>query len=239
MDGDSFSLRDNQLLALLDPPTLDGLAPHLQLVQLATHETLYAELQPMPHAWFPVDSVLSMLAVQTGKDGSIEVATIGSEGLLGVPLYLGADNSPGKVFAQIAGSAWRMPAPDFLRAAQTLPAFTRVLQRYTHALMVQISQGSACNRTHAIEQRCARWLLQTHDRVRGDGFELTQEFLAHMLGERRAAVNQAASALQHAGVIRYSRGHIEVLDRGRLEAASCRCYGIIREQYASMLGPQA
>jgi CRP-like cAMP-binding protein len=114
-----------------------------------------------------------------------------------------------------------------------------VMHAYTYALFVQVSQGTACNRAHAVEQRCARWLLQTHDRVRGNAFDLTQEFLAHMLGERRATVNQVASMLQHRGLIRYTRGHIEVTDRDGLEAAACPCYRFVRDEYERILVPQA
>ena len=239
MDSQTPELRANRLLALLPAQTLVALAPQLELVRLNVRDTLYAELQAMEHAWFPLDAVLSMLAVEAGGETSVEVATIGSEGVLGVALFLGADLAPGLVFAQIAGRAWRMPAGAFRDAAAAHPALARVLQRYTHALMVQIAQGSACNRVHAIGQRCARWLLQTHDRVRGDSFDLTQDFLAQMLGERRAAVNQAATQLQQSGYIRYTRGHIQVVNRSGLESAACPCYGIIREQYVRMLLPDA
>lgn len=235
MENDLSALRANRLLALLDDALLALLQPHLQPVRLAVGDTLYEELQPMHDAWFPADCVLSMLAVHDSAGGSVEVATIGSEGVLGVPLFLGAETSPGRVFAQIAGAAWRMPAEVFQRLAREQPALARVLQRYTHALLVQIAQGSACNRMHAMEQRCARWLLQTHDRVQGDAFDLTQEFLAQMLGERRAAVNAAATQLQQAGLIRYTRGHIQVVDRPGLERAACACYAVVRDQYARML----
>jgi len=235
MNGELSALRANRLLALLDDASLAAAAPHLQPVQLALHDTLYEELQPMEHAWFPAGCVLSMLAMRAGADSSIEVATIGSEGMLGVPLFLGAELSPGRVFAQVEGGALRMPAAALLRLVRERPALARLLQRYTHALLVQIAQGCACNRVHAVEQRCARWLLQTHDRVRGDHFDLTQEFLAQMLGERRAAVNQAATRLQQAGLIRYSRGRIQVVDRAGLERAACGCYAVVRDQYARML----
>lgn len=239
MHGDFSALRANRLLALLDDGVLAALAPHLQPASLKLGDTLYEELRPMEYAWFPAGCVLSMLAVQAGKDGSVEVATIGAEGMLGVPLHLGAQVSPGRVFAQVEGSAWRMPADALLRSAREQAPLARVLQRYTHALMVQMGQGAACNRVHAIGQRCARWLLQTHDRVPGNAFDLTQEFLAQMLGERRASVNQAAGRLQQAGLIRYSRGHIEVLDRPGLERAACGCYAVIRDQYTQMLGQSA
>jgi hypothetical protein len=239
MDGAPFHLRDNRLLSLLDDATLHALAPQLEPVRLHLHDALYEELRPMPHAWFPADCVLSTLAATAGAEMSIEVATIGSEGMLGAALYLGADLSHGRAFVQVDGGAFRMPADAFRAAVREHAALAHVVRRYTHALMVQIAQGTACNRVHHIGQRCARWLLQTHDRVRGDTFDLTQEFLAQMLGERRAAVNAAASQLQSQGLIRYTRGRIQVTDRPALESAACPCYGVIRDQYMRMLAPEA
>lgn len=191
----------------------------------------------MTHAWFPAEGVLSMLASATAAQTRIEVATIGREGALAVPLLLGARTSMGVVFPQVTGWGWRMPAAEFLAAVAELPDFGRVMHRYAAALLTQIAQGVACNRAHDAELRCARWLLQTHDRVQGDSFDLTQDFLAEMLGERRATVNAAASALQQRGFIRYSRGRIEVTDRAGLEQASCDCYRFVRDQYAQLLAP--
>jgi CRP-like cAMP-binding protein len=239
MDTVHSDLRANRLLALLDDETLHAVAARMEPVTLAVRQDLYQEQGPMSHAWFPTDAVLSVLGASVAAQTDIEVATIGSEGVLGVPLLLGAELSPGRVFCQVSGTGWRMAAQEFREAAREHAPFGRVLHRYTHALMVQISQGTACNRAHAVEQRCARWLLQTHDRVRGDEFDLTQEFLAHMLGERRATVNQVAGSLQQRGLIRYTRGRIQVVDRDGLEAAACRCYGFVRTEYARMLAPPA
>jgi CRP-like cAMP-binding protein len=230
-------LRQNRLLALLDEATLRALASLLEPVALAHRENLYIEGKPMTHTWFPIDGVLSMMGADSATGTPIEVATIGSEGMLGVPLFLGAQTSPGTVFVQVTGSGWRLPAPAFHRALESHAEFALVLRRYTYALLVQVAQGTACNRAHAAEQRCARWLLQTHDRVSGDTFDLTQEFLAQMLGERRATVNQVASALQNRGLIRYTRGRIEVIDRPGLEQAACGCYSFVREEYARNVAP--
>ena len=239
MDTAHSDLRANRLLALLDDDTLHALAAHLEPVSLTIRQDLYLEQGPMTHAWFPTGCMLSVMGAVTAAATDIEVATIGSEGALGVALLLGAELAPGRVFCQVSGSAWRMAAGDLRAAAREHPALHRVLLRYTHALMVQMSQGTACNRAHAVEQRCARWLLQTHDRVRGDEFDLTQEFLAQMLGERRATVNQVAGSLQQRGLIRYTRGRIQVVDRDGLESAACRCYGFVRAEYARMLAPPA
>lgn len=238
MDSVHSDLRANRLLALLDDATLHAVAPALEPTRLELRQLLWEEGQPMEHAWFPAAGVLSMLGA-AASDSKIEVGTIGSEGVLGVPVLLGAQRSPGAVFVQVEGAGWKMPAAAFAAAAQAHPTFLRVIHAYTYALFVQVSQGTACNRAHAVEQRCARWLLQTHDRVRGNAFDLTQEFLAHMLGERRATVNQVASMLQHRGLIRYTRGHIEVTDRDGLEAAACPCYRFVRDEYERILVPQA
>lgn len=238
MDTVHSELRGNRLLALLDDDTLRAIAPHLVPVALPLGEDLYSEQARMTHAWFPTAGVLSLLGSAAAQT-DVEVATIGSEGVLGTGLLLGAELSFGRVFVQVEGTGWRMAAQDLRECAAAHPAFNRVLHRYTHALLVQIAQGTACNRAHAVEQRCARWLLQTHDRVPGDDFHLTQEFLAQMLGERRATVNQVAGSLQQRGLIRYSRGLIHVSDRDGLEAAACRCYGYIRAEFARMLSAPA
>jgi CRP-like cAMP-binding protein len=238
MDTVHSELRGNRLLALLDDDTLRAIAPRLVPVPLPLREDLYLEQAPMTHAWFPTAGVLSMLG-SAAAETDVEVGTIGSEGMLGAGVLLGAELSFGRVFVQVHGTGWRMSAADLRACAAAHPPFGRVLHRHANALMVQIAQSTACNRAHAVEQRCARWLLQTHDRVHGDEFDLTQEFLAQMLGERRATVNQVAGSLQQRGLIRYTRGHIQVTDREGLEAASCRCYGFIRAEYARMLSPPA
>ena len=143
MDAAPFHLRDNRLLSLLDDATLHALAPHLEPVRLHQGDTQYEELRPMPHAWFPADCVLSMLAVNAGAELSVEVATIGSEGMLGVALFLGSELAHGLVFTQVDGGAFRMPADVFREAVREHPALARVVRRYTHALMVQIAQGTA------------------------------------------------------------------------------------------------
>jgi CRP-like cAMP-binding protein len=239
MQSVESDLRANRLLALLDAAALQALAPRFERVALTHKPNLYEEGGPMPYAYFPAEGVVSVLAASIAADRRIEVATIGPEGALAVPLLLGARRSPGIAFPQVQGWGWRMAAADFLEAVRTQPDFSQVLHRYAYAFLVQASQGNACNRAHTNEQRCARWLLQTHDRVSGDSFDLTQEFLAEMLGERRATVNQAAGALQQQGLIRYSRGRIEVRDRAGLEQAACGCYAFIRDTQAEVLSDAA
>jgi CRP-like cAMP-binding protein len=176
-------------------------------------------------------SVLSLMA-----DGSaIEVATIGWEGVVGLPVFLGCGSMAGQAVTQVPGVALRMSAGAFLEEGQHCGALTRRLNRYTQALMTLLAQSSGCNRAHRINQRCARWLLMVHDRVQRDAFPLTHLFLSQMLGVRRASVTEALSDLQRESLITYNRGRIAVHDRPGLEAASCECYGIIRSEFARLL----
>jgi CRP-like cAMP-binding protein len=227
--------RENRLLSALDRATFQTLAPSLERVPLKLKQTIYEAGKPMRYVYFPVNGVLSMLA-RIDENALVEVATIGNEGMVGLPLFLGAEQSPGTMISQVPGEALRMSGEAFLKATATAGPLLRLLHRYTQALMVQISQGNACNRMHSIEERCARWLLLTHDRVDSDEFTLTQEFLGDMLGVRRASVNLVASLFQRAGFIRYSRGRITILNRAGLESAVCGCYTIIREEYERLLG---
>jgi CRP-like cAMP-binding protein len=184
---------------------------------------------------FPLHGVCSLLSV-TPDDRIVEVATIGNEGFVGLPVFLQATlMSSHRAIAQIGGDAIVVAAPDFLELSNSGGPFQAVLMRYAQALMTQIAQGAACNRIHTLQQRCARWLLMTHDRVEGDTFELTQEFLAMMVGVGRQAVNEAAQDLQDARLIAYSRGRISMLDRSGLEAASCDCYEVIRSEFDRLL----
>lgn len=225
----------NWLLAALPPEEYARLAPHLEAIALTFKLVLYEPDAPITHVYFPVEGVVSL--VQGEPNGqTVEVATIGNEGMVGLPVFLGLDSTPGRAFVQIVGAAQRMPADVFQREVGAGTPLHALLHRYTQALMVQMAQGAACNRLHPINARCARWLLQTHDRVQSDTFELTQEFLGQMLGTRRAAVNEAAGILQAAGLISYTRGTISVLDRAGLEKAACECYEIIRAQYERALG---
>lgn len=226
--------RGNRLLALLPAAELQRLLPSLEFVELPLRTVLYEPDLPITHVYFPLDGVGSLIAT-LDEGGTVEVGTVGHEGMIGLPVFLGAQTTPLTMIIQIAGSAARMRA-DALRAeiARGGP-FVAVLHRYTQAFFVQLSQSVACNRMHPLQQRCARWLLMTHDRVDGDQFLLTHDFLAQMLGVRRAGVTEAAGELQQAGAIAYERGRIEVLDRARLEGAACECYRIVRAEYDRLL----
>jgi|SRR5579871_4673104 len=223
----------NLLLSVLQQNGGPDLFPSMELLHLGIRHVLYEPDVPIEYVYFPVDSVLSMLAnMEQGIE--IEVGTVGNEGMVGLPLFLGSDTTPGRAFSHVPGYAYRLPAAAFKESIQRPSQLTKVLHRYTQALMVQISQGTGCNRVHPDSERCARWLLQTHDRVGMDEFSLTQEFLAQMIGVRRATVSETAAKLQANGLISYSRGIVRIIDRKRLEEASCACYGVVRKEYDRM-----
>jgi len=228
--------KTNALLAALPPSELASLEPLLEPVDLELRQTLQEPDEPLAHMWFPHRGVLSMTSVM--EDGSIvEVATIGKEGMVGLGAVLGTNQMTQLIFCQVVGEADRLRLADFDRLRSELPTLNLLLLRYAAALVAQIAQGSACNRLHTTEARCARWLLMTHDRVDGDRFVLTQEFLSQMLGVARPSVTIAAGMLQAAGLIRYTRGTIDIVDRARLEQASCECYAIIGSEFARLVAP--
>jgi CRP-like cAMP-binding protein len=226
--------RGNRLLDALPAAERQRLLDRMQPVELDLREPVYEPGKAIEHVYFPLTTVISMLAVM--DDGqAVEVATMGNEGMAGLPVFLGATTSPDRAFAQIAGRALRMPAGEFRDLANGAGAIQALLQRYTQAFFVQLAQGAACNRLHSVPQRLARWLLMTHDRVGRDEFPLTQEFMAQMLAVRRATVTEAAGRLQQDGLITYGRGIITIVDRPGLEATSCECYRIITEEHARLL----
>jgi CRP-like cAMP-binding protein len=225
---------ENKLLAKIPAKELDRLRPLLQAVELPYMKVLSEPDEPIRDVYFPTRGVVSM--VNEPDDGEIvEFATVGNEGMVGFPILLDSSTMPSRVIVQVAGSAYRMPASELLAALEWLPDFHRLLMRYVMAVLNQIAQSTSCNRLHEVQERCARWLLHTHDRVAGDKFILTQEFLGQMLGVHRPTVTVAARMLQKAGLISYSRGQIEVIDRDGLEAAACNCYRLIANQYARLL----
>jgi CRP-like cAMP-binding protein len=195
---------------------------------------LQARDVPVENAVFPLFGVASMISMGD-SGGSVEVATIGCEGMVGLPLLLGGRSGAGEVFIQVPGDGLFMDAKSFQRHIDDEPIFLRALLLYTQALLTQVAQCSACNNGHSIIQRSARWLLQTRDRVRTDEFPLTHEFLGLMLGVRRASVTLTAQALQDSGLIRYRRGIMTILDRSGLERASCECYRLILTEYGRLI----
>lgn len=228
----------NRLLAALPPNSLKGLLPDLDLREFRPKDNVAHRDQPIREAVFPLTAVLSTVA-HGAEQQVVEVATIGNEGMAGLAVFLGSANAGNlETFAQIAGDALCIRTRDFRACIDKDSHLRQILGLYTQALLSQISQAAACNRMHPAEERCARWLLMTQDRVDASVFALTQEFLAQMLGVRRATVTEVASALQDEGIIRYGRGTVEILDRERLAEYSCECYRIIRTEYERLLPPR-
>jgi CRP-like cAMP-binding protein len=223
---------ENRLLALLGPDRARSLP--LERCPLQLKQVLYEAHAPIAHVYFPLAGIISFVVTMT--DGAVaEVATVGREGIVGTPVFLGAESASSKAFVQVPGEALRMPAESFRAALEENALLRRIVGRYTQALIAQISQGTACNRLHSVEERLCRWLLMTHDRVAGDEIPLTQEFLAEMLAVRRPTVTVIAGMLQRAGMIEYARGRIRIVQREALEQASCECYVAVRREFDRLL----
>jgi len=226
----------NRLLAALPNAEYQRLEPHLELVELRFKDLLQEPEQLIEYVHFPRSGVIS--AVKDFQNGdTIEVATIGNEGVAGHSIALEVLTSGNRVLVQVAGEGMRITSPALIDAFKSCPQLYRLLLRYSQALFHQVAQTAACNRAHTVDERCARWLLMTHDRVANASFTITQEFLAQMLGVHRPTVSIAAGMLQKAGMITYVRGHVTILDRQALEDASCECYQLIVKQYQNALGP--
>jgi len=224
----------NRLLDELPPDEVAAIAPSLERVTLVAGLVLIDVERPIERVWFPEDSVVSLLSVM-GDGSAVETATIGCEGMVGTPLFHGVESTPEHAFVQIGGTANTLDADAFRDALPHCPTLVARIHRFSQALFTFAAQSSGCHRKHTIEQRLARWLLVVHDRAKRDRLELTQRFLSQMLGVRRATVTVAAGALQEAGLVRYTRGRIDVLDRAGLERTSCECYAIVRAQYDRLL----
>ena len=224
------------MLQDLPPEDRRRLEARATRVDLELRQVLYWPDEPIAHAWFPIYAICSLLTLLGGGD-TVEAGLVGREGVVGLPLFLGAAATHGRAVSQVAGAAWRLPAAAFLEEAAADGPLRDRLLRYTQALFQQVAQTSGCNRLHANEERCARWLLQLHDRVPGDTFRLTQEYLALMLGLARPSVTVVMGALQRAGLVAYHRGDLTMLDRAGLEAAACECYAITRAETERLLGP--
>ena len=220
----------NRLLAALPDKEYQHLLPKLEEVALAFTETIYAPDDIIRYVYFPNSGIVSLLAA-TGERSQLEVGIVGNEGVVGLPVFLGVEKSKNHALVQGAGSAMRMTTADFLTECNNGGSMPRILQRYTHSLLTQISQSAVCNRFHPIEARLARWLLMTSDRMESDVFQITQEFLSNMLGVRREAVTLSAKILQQNELISYRRGKISILNRAELEVVACHCYFIIKDEY--------
>lgn len=223
----------NHLLAALPVAELELLAARLELVPLPLGEMLYEPGKPLRYAYFPTTSIVSLHYV-TETGASAEAAGVGNEGVVGVSLFLGG-TTPSSAVVQTAGHAYRLERSALKEEFDRAGPLQRLLLRYTQALITQTIQAAACNRHHAVEQQLARWLLLTSDQAPPRELVMTQELIGSMLGVRREAITEAAGKLQQAGFIRYRRGHIAVLDRAGLEARTCECYGVVRQEFSLLL----
>jgi CRP-like cAMP-binding protein len=225
----------NRLLELLSAKDYERLRPHLQRVRLTYRKSLYRAYRPIEFVYFIETGVGSLVNTLENGDAA-EVGTIGNEGVVGLPLLLSDETAPTSVYVQVPGSGLRVKSTIFTRELARSASMRVVMHHYAHALFNQVAQSAACNQFHNIEQRCCRWLLMTHDRMNTDDFLLTQEFLAMMLGVQRTGVSIAAGALQRAGLIRYARGNVTIIDRGGLLKRSCECYGVSKREFDRLLG---
>ena len=229
------SLPENRLLAALPREEFDRLARHMDEVTLELGDVVYRAQGPVRHAYFPRCGILS-LVIDMQDGGTVEIATVGREGLSGLPVFHGVDRCPWRVYCQLAPCVCRrMPADLFRRETGREGPLQALVHRYAHARMCQTAQTAACNRLHPIEKRLARWLLMTSDRVGTNELNLTQQVLSEMLGVRRPSVTLAVGALQKAGLIACRRGRVEIRDRARLERASCECYRAVRDEFDRFL----
>jgi CRP-like cAMP-binding protein len=224
----------NRLLAALPTDERRALTPLLEPVRVRLGAALYESGGRQEYVYFPTDSIVSMLYVLE-SGASAEIAVIGNEGVAGISLFMGGETMPSRAIVQSAGSAYRLQASIIKKEFERGGALQHALLRFTQALITQMAQTAVCNRHHSVDQQLCRWLLLSLDRLRANQLEMTQELIADMLGVRRVGVTEAARKLQAAGLISYHRGHIMVLDRGRLEKRVCECYAVVRDEYDRLL----
>jgi len=226
--------QQNHILDALPQPERERLFPHLKLVTLPLGKVLYESGDTLRHIYFPIDSIVSLLYVLKNGE-SAEIAVVGNDGAIGVALFMGGETTTNRAIVQSAGSAYQLTGArlkeEFQRHGETL----HILLRYTQALLTQMAQTAVCNRHHTVDQQLCRWLLLSLDRLSASELVMTQELIAGMLGVRREGVTEAAGKLQKLGVIKYSRGHINVLDRPRLERLSCECYAVVKKETDRLL----
>src|SRR5438270_13278562 len=225
----SHNPEQNHLLAALSPAERKRIYPHLRLVPMPLGKVLYESGDLLAHVYFPTDSIVSLLYVL--EDGaSAEISVVGNEGLIGIALFMGGETTPSRAIVQSAGHAYRLIGQQLKDEFHRNGEMQLLLLRYTQALLTQMAQTAVCNRHHSVDQQLCRWLLLSLDRLASNELSMTQELIANMLGVRREGVTDAAGKLQDAGLIRYSRGKITVLDRPGLEARSCECYQVVKTE---------
>ncbi len=230
--------KTNRLIATLPEAVWSIWQAQLQPADLPLGLVLYESGGTQTHAYFPTSGIVSLLNLL--KDGhSAEIAVVGSEGVIGVSLFMGGDSTPGRAVVQSAGAGYRLSASFIKQEFRRSPEVTRLLMRYTQALITQMAQTAVCNRHHSLDAQLCRWLLLSLDRLSSTDIVMTQELIANMLGVRREGVTEAALKLQEAGLIRYARGRISVLDRAGLEQRACECYAVVKKEYDRLLPQRA
>jgi CRP-like cAMP-binding protein len=222
----------NRLLAALPAEDYRRLSSRSEQVALIYGENIYELGEIIRYIYFPDSGIISLLAA-VEDSLTLEVGLVGNEGMVGLPVFLGVKTSNNRAVVQGGGTAMRIKAADFLAEGKSGALLSRLLQRYAHSLLTQVSQSAVCYRFHLAEARLARWLLMTSDRMQTDKFQLTQEFLSNMLGVRRESVNKSAIILQQQQLISYSRGTISIINLAGLEKTACLCYGIIKDEEKS------
>ncbi len=226
--------RTNHLLAALPPADLQRWLPQLEPVEMPLGHVLYESGRTLSHVYFPINAIVSLLYVM--EDGaSAEIAVVGNEGVVGISLFMGGESTPSRALVQSAGRGLRLKADAIKQEFQQAGPAMHLLLRYTQALITQMAQTAVCNRHHSLDQQLCRWLLLSMDRLQGSELVMTQELIANMLGVRREGVTEGALRLQKAGLIRYARGHITVLDRPGLERRTCECYAVVKKEYDRLL----
>jgi CRP-like cAMP-binding protein len=226
--------RTNQLLAALPDAEWQRWLPELEAVDMPLGKVLYESGTKLSHVYFPTTSIISLLYVM--EDGaSAEIAVVGHEGIVGISLFMGGESTPSRAVVQSAGEAFRLRANLMMQEFNRAGPVLRLMLRYTQALITQMAQTAVCNRHHSLDQQLCRWLLLSLDRLHTRDLVMTQELIANMLGVRREGVTEAAGNLQTAGLIRYQRGHITVLDRDGLERRTCECYTVVKKEYDRLL----
>lgn len=229
------SPRVNRLIASLSEAEWLRWQPHLEGVELSLGTVIYESGGPLSHVYFPTTAIVSLLYV-TEQGASAEIAVVGSEGLVGISLFMGGESTPSRAVVQSAGRAYRMKA-QMIKDEFVQGPILHLLLRYTQALITQMAQTAVCNRHHSLDQQLCRWLLMSLDRLSGNEILMTQQLIANMLGVRREGVTEVAHKLQQAGLIRYTRGRITVLDRPGLEQRVCECYEVVQREYQRLLSP--